>query len=209
MKNDEWEPHYLKILDFFGFSKEDDEESARILSSLLPRNNIQELETCIRGNRIIVAGNAPCLVKDIKKTNFEGCKVIAADAAARTLMAQGIRPDVIFTDLDGIDDDVLLMNEKETILVVHAHGDNIPLIKSWVPKIKGPIVGTTQSVPLENVYDFGGFSDGDRSVFAAHELGAMSIKLIGFNLDDTSVDPVKHGKLMIARELLHLVGHDI
>jgi len=209
MKIEEWEPHYLKILDYFGFSKEDDEESARILSTLLPRNSIHELESCIRGYQIIVAGNAPCLSKDIKRTNFIGFKVIAADAAARTLMAHGIRPDIVFTDLDGIDDDVLSMNEKGTILAVHAHGDNIPLVKSWVPKIKGPVVGTTQSVPLANVYDFGGFSDGDRSVFAAHELGAKSVNLIGFDLDDTSVDPVKHGKLMIARELLHLAGHDI
>mgnify|MGYP006388560551 CR=1 FL=1 len=76
-------------------------------------------------------------------------------------------------------------------------------------QMQGPVVGTTQSAPLSNVYNFGGFSDGDRGVFAAHELGASSVSLIGFDLDDTSVDPVKHGKLMIARKLLHLIGHDI
>ena len=107
------------------------------------------------------------------------------------------------------DDDVLEMNAEGTLLAVHAHGDNIPLVKSWVPKMQGPVVGTTQSAPLSNVYNFGGFSDGDRGVFAAHELGAASVSLIGFDLDDTSVDPVKHGKLMIARKLLHLIGHDI
>ena len=209
MKPEVWDQYYVKILDYFGFSREDDEEAARLLSSILPRNDISLLTDTISGSDIIVAGNAPSLPDDIKKTDFEGKIVIAADAAARVMKKGGVIPDIVFTDLDGLDDDVLEMNEAGTILAVHAHGDNMPLVKSWVPKMKGPVVGTTQSTPLENVYNFGGFSDGDRGVFAAYELGAKSVSLIGFDLDDKSVDPVKHGKLMIARKLLHLLGHDI
>lgn len=209
MKPEIWDPYYVKILDYFGFSREADEQSAKILSSLLPHDDLLLLIDAIEGEDIIVAGNGPSLAKDIKKTDFTGCCIIAADAAARKLSAAGIRPDIIFSDLDGLDDDFLTMNEQGTILVLHAHGDNIPLVKSWLPKVKGPVIGTTQSTPLANVYNFGGFSDGDRAVFAAHELGGRTVKLIGFDLDDKSVDPVKHGKLMIARKLLHLVGHDI
>ncbi|HJJ27568.1 MAG TPA: DUF115 domain-containing protein [Methanocorpusculum sp.] len=209
MKYEEWAPYYIKILDYFGFSREDDERSAEILSSLLKRDDIAVLKERIEGKRVIVAGNAPCLLSDAKKTDFSGCTTIAADAAAKTLAKCGIVPDIVFTDLDGLDDDVLSMNEKGTLLAVHAHGDNIPLVKSWVPKIKGFVIGTTQSAPISHVYNFGGFSDGDRGVFAAHELGAAEVKLIGFDLDDTSVDPVKHGKLQIARKLLHLIGHDL
>ncbi|MBR5008889.1 MAG: DUF115 domain-containing protein [Methanocorpusculum sp.] len=209
MKPEVWDEYYVRILDYFGFSREDDEEAARLLSSILPRNDISLLTDTISGSDIIVAGNAPSLPDDIKKTDFEGKIVIAADAAARVMKKGGVIPDIVFTDLDGLDDDVLEMNEAGTILAVHAHGDNMPLVKSWVPKMKGPVVGTTQSTPLENVYNFGGFSDGDRGVFAAYELGAKSVSLIGFDLDDKSVDPVKHGKLMIARKLLHLLGHDI
>ena len=209
MKPEVWDQYYVKILDYFGFSREDDEEAARLLSSILPGNDISLLTDTISGSDIIVAGNAPSLPDDIKKTDFEGKFVIAAVAAARVMKKGGIIPDIVFTDLDGLDDDVLEMNEAGTILAVHAHGDNMPLVKSWVPKMKGPVVGTTQSTPLENVYNFGGFSDGDRGVFAAYELGAKSVSLIGFDLDDKSVDPVKHGKLMIARKLLHLLGHDI
>ena len=209
MKPEVWDEYYVKILDYFGFSREDDEEAARLLSSILPRNDISLLTDTISGSDIIVAGNAPSLPDDIKKTDFEGKIVIAADAAARVMKKGGVIPNIVFTDLDGLDDDVLEMNEAGTILAVHAHGDNMPLVKSWVPKMKGPVVGTTQSTPLENVYNFGGFSDGDRGVFAAYELGAKSVSLIGFDLDDKSVDPVKHGKLMIARKLLHLLGHDI
>ena len=209
MKPEVWDEYYVRILDYFGFSREDDEEAARLLSSILPRNDISLLTDTISGSDVIVAGNAPSLLDDIRDTDFDGKVVIAADAAARVMKKGGVIPDIVFTDLDGLDDDVLEMNEAGTILSVHAHGDNMPLVKSWVPKMKGPVVGTTQSTPLENVYNFGGFSDGDRGVFAAYELGANSVSLIGFDLDDKSVDPVKHGKLMIARKLLHLLGHDI
>ena len=209
MKPEVWDEYYVRILDYFGFSREDDEEAARLLSSILPGNDLSLLTDTISGSDIIVAGNAPSLPDDIRKTDFEGKVVIAADAAARVMKKGGVIPNIVFTDLDGLDDDVLEMNEAGTILAVHAHGDNMPLVKSWVPKMKGPVVGTTQSTPLENVYNFGGFSDGDRGVFAAYELGAKSVSLIGFDLDDKSVDPVKHGKLMIARKLLHLLGHDI
>ena len=90
-------------------------------------------------------------------------------------------------------------------MVVHAHGDNVPLIKRWIPRFEGPLVLTTQSRPFEGMYNFGGFTDGDRAVFAADELGAAGITLAGFDLDDKNVVPMKHGKLMIARDLLALL----
>jgi uncharacterized Rossmann fold enzyme len=94
-------------------------------------------------------------------------------------------------------------------VVVHAHGDNIALLKHWVPRFKGPLVATTQSNPLPHVHNFGGFSDGDRAVFAADELGAEQITLIGFDLDDKNVDPLKRKKLIWARKLLALLGHHV
>lgn len=209
MKSEDWEPYYVRILAYFGFSREDDERSAELLSALLPRNDIALLRDTIRGKDCIVCGNAPSLPSDIKNTDLTGKVVIAADAAASVLFSRGIRPDIIFSDMDGMDDDFLDMNDAGTILVLYAHGDNIPLVRFRVPKVRGPIVGTTQSTPLANVYNFGGFSDGDRCVFAAHELGAGSVQLIGFDLDDKNVDPIKHGKLMIARKLLKLAGHDV
>ncbi|HJJ99473.1 MAG TPA: DUF115 domain-containing protein [Methanocorpusculum sp.] len=210
MNAEEWEPYYSKILDFFGFSREDDERAAQILAELLPRDDIVTLRNAVRGRNCIVCGNAPSLAAEICTTDFSDDRVIiAADAAARVLLHAGHRPDVILSDLDGMDDDFLTLNDLGTILVLHAHGDNIPLVRAWVPKVRGPIVGTTQASPLPHVYNFGGFSDGDRCVFCAYELGAASVALIGFYLDDRSVDPVKHGKLMIARKLLKLLGHDV
>jgi uncharacterized Rossmann fold enzyme len=94
-------------------------------------------------------------------------------------------------------------------LSLHAHGDNIPHLRFWVPRFNGPLVGTTQSRPIPGIYNFGGFTDGDRAAFAAHALGAEKVKLLGFDLDDPTVDPMKRGKLHWARILLRTLGHEL
>ena len=203
MQHSEWEPHYREILEYFGFDRAGDEEAARILSSLLDRDNLISLVTITDGNEVTVCGNAPRLKQDLDTVRGV---VFAADAAAEVLDDAGILPDAVFTDLDGATDRLIEMNRQGTIVVVHAHGDNIPLLKHWVPHFPGRIVGTTQAAPLPHVHNFGGFTDGDRAAFAAHELGAARITLAGFDLDDKDVDPLKRGKLFWARKLLALIG---
>jgi 2-amino-4-hydroxy-6-hydroxymethyldihydropteridine diphosphokinase len=204
MEFSEWEPCYCRILDYFGFDRGADEDAARVIASLLTRDNLLSLVTLTDGNEVTVCGNAPCLKKELGK--IKGV-VFAADAAAEVLEDNGIRPDAVFTDLDGATDRLLEMNREGTIVVIHAHGDNIPLLKHWVPRFTGNIVATTQATPLPHVHNFGGFTDGDRAVFAADELGASSVTLAGFDLDDKAVDPLKRGKLHIARKLLALIGY--
>ena len=206
MKYPDWEPHYREILEYFGFDRQGDEEAARLLSSLLDRDNLLSLASITEGNAVTVCGNAPCLKNDLG--TVKGI-VFAADAATEVLDKNGIRPDAIFTDLDGATDLFIDLNRTGTIIVIHAHGDNIPLLKHWVPRFPGKVVGTTQAAPLPRVYNFGGFTDGDRAVFAADEMGAASITLAGFDLDDKNVDPMKRGKLTWARKLLALIGHKI
>jgi len=200
----EWEPHYLEILDYFGFSREDDEKAARLLAELVTRDDLPALTALTRGKEVTVCGNAPGLKRELHKIHGV---VFAADAAADVLSGHGIRPDAVFTDLDGATDRLLDMNDAGTIVVVHAHGDNIPLLQHWVPRLGGPVVATTQGTPLPHVHNFGGFTDGDRAVFAAQALGAARITIIGFDLDDPDVDPVKRGKLFWARKLLALIGY--
>lgn len=202
MNFDEWEPIYEEIVEYFGFEREEDERAAEILSDLLPYDNLPLLDELCRDRDICVCGNAPCLKKEISL--IEGT-VFAADAAALVLYSHGIRPDAIFTDLDGATEEFLDMNRQGTIIVVHAHGDNIPQLNYWVPQFSGPLVATTQSRPLPHVHNFGGFSDGDRAVFAAHSLGAASITILGFDLRDPNVDPMKRGKLYWAERLLALL----
>jgi 2-amino-4-hydroxy-6-hydroxymethyldihydropteridine diphosphokinase len=70
--------------------------------------------------------------------------------------------------------------EIGAIIVVHAHGDNIDMLKKVIPKLRR-IIGTTQVMPTKNVYNFGGFTDGDRCVFLAEEFGAWRIVLFGMD----------------------------
>jgi uncharacterized Rossmann fold enzyme len=202
-----WEPHYLEILAYFGFSREDDEKAAILLATLLSRDNLSTLIQLVKGRNVTVCGNAPSLKRELALIP-DGSIIFAADAAADVLFTHGIRPDAVFTDLDGATDMLIEMNRAGTIVVVHAHGDNIPLLRYWVPKFTGPVIGTTQSTPLAHVHNFGGFSDGDRAVFAADSLCAEIITLAGFDLDDLNVDPIKHGKLIWAKKLLALIGHE-
>jgi uncharacterized Rossmann fold enzyme len=84
----------------------------------------------------------------------------------------------------------------------------VPAVKEMVPKLKS-VIGTTQAAPFDHVYNFGGFSDGDRCVFLAKEFGARSIRIIGFDLDDTNVTPKKLKKLKWARKLLGDLGFNL
>jgi uncharacterized Rossmann fold enzyme len=64
-------------------------------------------------------------------------------------------------------------------------------------------IGTTQVKPLQNVYNFGGFTDGDRAVFLANEFGAINIVLVGMDFGEKigrySKTKVKDEKLKIAK----------
>lgn len=207
MRFEDWGPHYTAILEYFGFEREADEAAARLLADLADgRDDLGLLEVLIRGRTVTVCGNAPCLSTELDR--IEGT-VLAADAAAEVLADHGIRPDAVFTDLDGATDAFIDLSGKGTVMVVHAHGDNVPLLRHWVSRIPGPLVATTQAAPLPHVHNFGGFTDGDRAVFAADELGAASIRIVGFDLADKDVDPLKRGKLYWAGELLHLIGYDL
>ncbi|MDH7593967.1 MAG: DUF115 domain-containing protein [Methanomicrobiales archaeon] len=203
---EEWEPYYREILDYFSFDRAKDEEAALMLQTLLERDDLPVLESLIRDRQVTVCGNAPCLVDELHR--LKGT-VLAADAASLVLEEHGVLPDAIFTDLDGATEMYEEMNENGVVLVVHAHGDNMPLLRYWVPRFRGPLVGTTQARPLEGIYNFGGFSDGDRPVFTAHALGAEEVTILGFDLDDVGVNPVKRGKLIWARKLLKLIGHEL
>ena len=207
MRFADWEPHYTAILDYFGFERDADEAAARLLEEVADgRDDVGLLEALIRGRAVTVCGNAPSLPDELDR--IEGT-VLAADAAAEVLAGHGIRPDAVFTDLDGATDTFVDLSRQGTVMVVHAHGDNVPLIRHWVPRLPGPLVATTQAAPFAHIHNFGGFTDGDRAVFAADDLGAASIRIIGFDLADKNVDPVKRGKLYWAGVLLRLIGYDL
>ena len=203
-----WEPIYERILEDFGFDREGDEEAARFLSRMLTEKNIaslSELKAVISGKPVLVCGNAPKLRKELSEIDLSAFVIIAADGAAAVLMDIGRVPEAICTDLDGnseadIEKEILAC-EQGSIVLIHAHGDNIDKLEKYVPSFKR-FIATTQAKPFDNVYNFGGFSDGDRCFFVAREFGAKKIKLAGFDFEDPDVNPIKKKKLKWAKKLM-------
>lgn len=215
MQFSDWEPIYREILAEFGFSREEDEEAARLLQRLLlgRENDLspEDLSSMIRRREVLVCGNGPSLPLELKEFLEEldtgEIAVIAADGATTTLLAAGTLPDLIVTDLDGFLPDILAASERGSAVVVHAHGDNMDALKEYVPRLRR-VLGTTQAEPMEGVSNFGGFSDGDRCVFLARSFGAGKIRIIGFDYDDPDVTPVKKKKLKWAQRLVAMALED-
>jgi len=203
----EWQPLYLEIVREFGFDCGQDERSAQILSHLLTKKTgyhatLDKLTRLIEGCNVLVCGKAPILIRDIKSGKIEGQEtIIAADGATSVLLAQGVVPHIVVSDLDGSITDLKRANALCSIMVVHAHGDNINAIEAYVPSLSA-VLGTAQTHPEPLLLNVGGFTDGDRAVSLAKEYGARAIGVIGFDFSDTSVTPRKMQKLRWAKRLL-------
>lgn len=185
-----WETYYKRILDDFGFSRQDDEDSAKVLDDLLFEQGcltLEDLKETLISDKMIVFGAGPSLKEHIKKLKEEydltDYVLISADGATTALIEEKIIPDIIVTDLDGKLDDILLANIKGARLVVHAHGNNQENVLKYVPYLDY-ILGTTQAQPIGNLYNFGGFTDGDRAIFLAVALNASEIILAGMDFGE-------------------------
>jgi 2-amino-4-hydroxy-6-hydroxymethyldihydropteridine diphosphokinase len=223
MRFADWFPYYQGIRAEFGYSTEKDQEAAKILSDIIKEKKALDpkvLKRKIKGKNIIVVGAGPSLenekvLKYIKK-NKKFVK-IAADSAVQFLIENKIKPDVVVTDLDGNSTFLQKAEKSGAIMVVHAHGDNTDILKKLVPKFR-KLVGSTQVAPVENVHNFGGFTDGDRSVFLAEEFGAKKIVLVGMDFGDSIgkyysskekkvKDPeLKKQKMQAGRRLLEMLA---
>lgn len=211
MRFSDWEPIYISILEDFGFDRSGDEMNVRILKMVTVNSDLiddDEFGECF-GDEVTVFGNAPCLESDIDSKGFAGTLVASGSSVGR-LLDRGIRPDVVVTDLDGDIDSQIEASAKGAVTAIHAHGDNGDLIRMYAGSFKGRILLTTQSTPENTVYDFGGFTDGDRAVCMAVHFGAGRIHLRGFDYDDPMPkdgnDPsVKKRKLAWAERIIGIV----
>ena len=187
MDYNEWEKYYNQILLDFGFSKKGDEKSAVLLSELLMKKKLgtpKDLVNMISGKNVYVFGAGNSLQDDVKKVRKEKGVFISADPATSLLMEKNIIPDIIITDLDGVVEDQIAANKEGAIVVVHAHGNNMDKLKQHIPMFDGRLIGTAQSKPFDNIYNFGGFTDGDRAVCIADCFGAKKIFLAGFDFEN-------------------------
>ncbi|MBN1323740.1 MAG: DUF115 domain-containing protein [Methanotrichaceae archaeon] len=208
MDYEAWEPIYREILDDFGFSMKRDLEAAVLLSEqLISPPPLTRLEELISAKKVLVCGNGPGLSSEIADLEADGAlldrAIIAADGATSVLLRAGISPDVIVTDLDGTIEDIIDASKRGSIVVVHAHGDNIDKVREYLPRLRA-VAGTCQCRPPQGLLNMGGFTDGDRSVFLAVHFRASEIALAGFEFDDPSVTPRKAKKLRWAKRLIEI-----
>jgi uncharacterized Rossmann fold enzyme len=177
--------------------------------------DIKVLQRKIARRHVMVIGAGDSLIQNIKfiKKNRKFVKIVA-DGATQALIENHIKPDVVVTDLDG---DTSFLRKAErvgAIIVVHSHGDNIEELKKIVPTLRR-VIGTTQVMPVENVYNFGGFTDGDRCVFLADEFGAEEIVLVGMEFGDrigkhskkvVKNIQLKRDKMKVGKRLLEMLA---
>lgn len=213
-----WRPWYMKIVERLGLDPEADLEASKVLDDILSEPNIAELKKLIYGKDCVVLGAGPSLEEDLKKLESKGWmdkSFISADGATSALLKYRT-PDIVVTDLDGNVRDQLKAWEGGSWMVLHAHGDNLDKIQRVAPQIDMRVFGTTQVEPFSKLFNFGGFTDGDRAAFMAHELEASRIYLVGMDLGveigkysgDKDLKR-KIAKLSICKELLTWLAGDL
>lgn len=203
-----WKHIYQEILRDFDFSAEMDRLSARVLADLVNESNIPNYRTIVEclGERVSICAAGPSLEHELDTLSKDRTVISAGSTTAR-LMRSGIQPDIIVTDLDGEVEYEVRASRKGALIFVHAHGDNIDLVKEVLPQLKGPIVPTVQCQPFGSVYNFGGFTDGDRSYLIAKHFEVEDICFVGWDFRNPVVkkgtDPaVKQKKLMWAERII-------
>ncbi|MFO7992268.1 MAG: 6-hydroxymethylpterin diphosphokinase MptE-like protein [Thermoplasmata archaeon] len=207
MDFEEWETFYNSIIQDFDYDKEKDRLAASILSEKITQRetDLSSLEQ-LKGKEVVVTGP---FIQEFDQERFD--TIISAGSAVEQLTDIDIKPDIMVTDLDGDIDLQMRLNKEGIPIVVHAHGDNIALIKKHISDFTGPLIPTCQCEPLENVYNFGGFTDGDRAAFMAEHFGAEKITLHGWDFEtpwakgDESRIKVKIKKLRWAEHLIGLL----
>ncbi len=204
MEFDEWEPVYEAICRDFGYDRADDEDARDVLAALSEPFDIDRLAG-IEGATVAIAGAGPSIETERAHRRAEKAAfVIAASTAVDALEAGGVEVDCMVTDLDKNPETVCRLTRRGTPVAVHAHGDNVPAVRSIVPDCTDEFVlATTQAEPTGPVANFGGFTDGDRAAFLADQFGASRLVFVGWDLDDPSVDRYKAHKLRWAERLLY------
>jgi hypothetical protein len=221
MDFEKWRPWYERIVTTFGFDRTADERSADLLERLIQGKaiGVSFLRKLVQGETVVVFGCGPSVERNINEFITapvrDGSIVLAADGASTPLVTIGhIVPRIVVTDFDGGVEDIVSASRGGSLVVVHAHGDNMSALKTHVPKFMS-MLGSTQVEPRPNVNNFGGFTDGDRSAFLAEEAGAKRVILLGMDFGrvvgkyskpghmiDYPAGPVKIRKLRLAKELL-------
>jgi uncharacterized Rossmann fold enzyme len=191
MKWDDWKPYYLDIVRQLGLDIERDMASTEMLSELLihpdPLPLLADLQKVIQDKTVIVCGAGPSLLDHLQQikdnASYKDATLIAVDGATSAFLELEMSCEIIVTDLDGDHGDIISMVERGALPIVHAHGDNMSVVKEVLPKLK-QVLGSTQVEPRSNVYLWGGFTDGDRACYVSAHYNPKQIILAGMDFGD-------------------------
>ena len=203
-------PIYQDICGALSIDPRDDFLSSIRLSRLIG-NRWEEVPGHLRNRKAEIFGPSEYLARSI---DGDTVKIVADSGITEFLSLYGHVPDIIVTDLDGDTREIMECYTEGTFLFVHSHGDNMQIIERFSASMDGNFQGTTQNVPLHNVRNYFGFTDGDRAAYIAMELGSASIRLHGFDFSVPVAKPGKSSerklkKLEIAQRLISLLDRDM
>ncbi len=218
-----WLEVYDAIRGLMGYSMTSDYESCRIaeeyyFKALLEGRGLRIIDVCrVLRDPVCVVGGSADLEYHVSKL-YKCRSVIAANGSSTLLLSYGVVPDVIVTDLDGSWDTLIKCSKLGSILVVHAHGDNIHAIKSLLPHLDNIVITCQTPPPIGYATILGGFTDGDRAIVLSLYCGYKP-KLYGMNFrglvgwwskpwlkESTSPWPEKRAKLRIGEIIASLLS---
>ena len=201
MNFETFEPMYEAVLADFGFERAADERARDVAAELSTPFPLDRLGDW-RGATVVVAGAAPRLADDVALAR-DADVVVAASTAVDVLREHDVAVDCMVTDLDKNPDTAAALTRDGVPVAAHAHGDNVPAVREWLPRFADEwTLATTQAAPTGPVVNPGGFTDGDRAAFLADHVGAGELVFPGWEFDDPDVDPMKARKLDWAARLL-------
>jgi uncharacterized Rossmann fold enzyme len=203
MNFETWEPVYEAVLDDFGFDRGADERARDVANEFAAAFDLGRFDG-LAGATVAIAGAGPSIENaSAARRAREADAVLAASTAADVLLAADVAIDAMVTDLDKNPETARRLSESGVPVVAHAHGDNVPAVREWLPRFRTEhVLATTQARPRGDVHGFGGFTDGDRAAFLADHFGAAELVFVGWDLEDPTVDPTKARKLRWAERLL-------
>ena len=199
-----WEPVYEAILADLGFDRSADETARDIAAEIAQPFDHGRL-AALDGATVAIVGAAPSLSADLASFDPDSADaIVAASTAVDVLADHDLGVDLMVTDLDKNVDTARELTHAGTPVAAHAHGDNVPTLREWLPRFDpAATLVTTQAKPQGPVENVGGFTDGDRAAFIADAFGASELRFLGWDFDDPAVDPLKARKLRWAEQLLY------
>ncbi|MHA1990066.1 MAG: 6-hydroxymethylpterin diphosphokinase MptE-like protein [Candidatus Hodarchaeales archaeon] len=197
----QWEPYYKNILRDMDIEEKNDLKAALFYLNLVKKidsveeiinKSITETKRRLKNKNVLIFGAGPNLLnhlellKEILPSN--NSSIISADGATRALLEYDLIPNIVVTDYDGHMDSIINAGNHDSIVYLHAHGDNIVSVKKWFLKASQlpywiPTIQTEPHFPF--LFNFGGFTDGDRALSLALEFAKpCKVVLFGFEFGE-------------------------